>query len=344
MTRCREYTVAFRTIRGIKVFFDLKVGVTRSEVPNFEAVAKRDPEALQQAESQINSQRQLIEKQARQLALSRERLDGKSKRITQLQEELAESRAGRPDCAIFDGVILPPRHLRPGRPGFQDDELYLASARKDADKLIKYLGLGTESSLLDVGSGPGRLAIGILQQAEEIREYRGIDVDETSVRWGQHYITPAHPNFRFIHIDVENSRYNPSGSEADESFSFPFADGEFDIVTLYSVFTHMLADGVRAYLKEFRRMLRPGGRIYLTAFLEEGVPDVTENPQGYLGREWKGPLHCVRYNEKFFESLLDENGFRLDGFDLRDGRTEGDEWGHRGLLVSKKASGPIPVA
>jgi hypothetical protein len=31
--------------------------------------------------------------------------------------------------------------------------------------------------------------------------------------------------------------------------------------------------------------------------------------------EVEGPLHCVRYNRRYFESLLDENGFRLDAFD-----------------------------
>ncbi len=238
---------------------------------------------FQRAKDRVNGRGgrgRLLEEQARLLALSEKRLAEKDERIASLRKELARERkrAGWLDSAVFDGVIIPPKNLRPCGANFQDDEFYLASAKVEADKLIKYMGLGPESSLLDVGSGPGRLAIGILQRAGEIREYWGLDVDETSVRWGQHYITPAHPDFRFIHIDVENSRYNPSGSETYASFAFSFADGEFDIITLYSVFTHMLADGVRAYLEEFRRMLRPDGRIFLTAFLEEdaGVPDVTE--------------------------------------------------------------------
>lgn len=299
------------------------------------------------------SERQLTEKDERitflqrELALSKKQLSKKDERIASLRKELARERkrAGQLGNTVFDGVIIPPKNLRPCGANFQDDEFYLASARKEADKLIRYMGLGPESSLLDVGSGPGRLAIGILQRAGEVREYRGIDVDETSVRWGQSYITPAHPNFRFVHIDVENSRYNPAGSEADESFSFPFSEGEFDIIVLYSVFTHMLGAGVRAYLEEFRRILHPGGRIFLTTFLEEdaGIPDVTENPEGYLGREWKGPLHCVRYNRRFFERLLDENGFRLDGFDPDRERLKGPrrERGQRGLFISRKTASPI---
>lgn len=100
----------------------------------------------------------------------------------------------------------------------------------------------------------------------------------------------------------------------------------------------MLTDGVRAYLKEFHRILRPEGRIHLTAFVEEGVPDVEENPEGYLGREWEGDLYCVRYERKFFESLLDEAGFKLDRFAQSTGKEQGEqgEWGQRGIYISKK--------
>ena len=250
------------------------------------------------------------------------------------ERRLAQRRAHLLDRTVFDGVILPPKGLRTGGSNLRNDEVYLARAKEDADKLARHLGLTPESCLLDVGCGPGRLPIGILQSIGEIREYRGVDVDETSIRWAQHHITRGHPNFQFVHIDVENRRYNPAGSQADEDFTFPFADEEFDIITLYSVFTHMLAGGVRAYLKEFRRLLRPDGKIFLTVFLEEGVPDVTENPEGYLGRQWGGALHCVRYDRKFFERLLDENGFRLDGFDPTT-RVK------RGLFISKKTGSPV---
>jgi SAM-dependent methyltransferase len=324
--------------KGVKVFLSLKAGITRGAVPDgFEITAEQDQSlALQQAKDQIESQR-------RQLNRNKKLLSEKDRRIAQLEKRLAKE--GKPargranqqlDSVILDGVTIPPKNLRPCGAKFQNDEFYLASARKEADKLVKYLGLTPESSLLDVGSGPGRLAIGILERVGEIRKYRGVDVDENSIRWAQHYITPRAPKFQFLHIDVENTRYNPSGSHRDFEFTFPFADEEFDIVILYSVFTHMLTEGIRAYLEEFQRMLRPDGKIFLTAFIEEdeGIPDVTENPEGYLGREWKGPLHCVRYSRRFFETLLDENGFRLDGF-------EPERESQRGLFISKKTGSPI---
>jgi hypothetical protein len=75
----------------------------------------------------------------------------------------------------------------------------------------------------------------------------------------------------------------------------------------------MVTEGVRAYLNEFRRVLVPGGRAFLTAFVESGVPPMSINPPDYL-RAWSGPLHCVRYDREFFEVLVAEAGFRLEHF------------------------------
>lgn len=329
-----ENSLVVEVAKGIKAFLTLRAGVTRGEVPDFDSPAGQQPEALRQTREQLAAR-------TRQIDQMKERLANKDRRISQLEKRL--DRVERSKNVLHDGVLLPPKTLRPCGPNFQNDEFYLGSARKEADWLAGRFGLSRESSLLDVGSGPGRLAIGITQRVGEIEKYRGVDVSEESVRWGQKHITPEHPNFQFIHIDVENRRYNPGGSGKDSGFGFPFADEEFDLITLYSVFTHMLTDGVRSYLKDFRRILKPEGRIYLTAFLEDDVPDVEENPQGYLGREWKGDLHCVRYNREFFEKLLDENGFRMDELDSGKGKEQGEvglvkERGQSGVHLSKKSS------
>lgn len=344
-----ENQIVLELARGVKAFFGLRVGLARGEVPGTETQRGQDPK-LRQAWNRVESQKQLIEKQRRQLRRARERLAEKNQRIAGLRERLpGEEKKSAPrgsvrwlDSVSYDGVLLPPKNLRPCGTNFRDDRYYLESAKTEADRLVEHVGLSQDSSLLDVGCGPGRLAIGIIQRVGEIEKYRGVDVSEEFVRWGQRHITAEHPNFQFVHIDVENRRYNPRGKGRDREFVFPFKDEEFDILTLYSVFTHMLTDGVRSYLKDFRRILKPEGRIFLTAFVEDGVPDVEENPEGYLGREWKGDLHCIRYNREFFEKLLEENGFRLDRLDSGRGKKEDHslvkERGQSGLYISKKGS------
>lgn len=309
-----ENSVVVELPRKVKVFLSLKAGVTRGDTP-----VHRQIEGKKSAEpkEKPTEQREAAENHLKH---------GPAQR----------SGAPAPGNVIHDGVVLPPKNMRPCGPKYKDDEFYLNSARKRAKILVNRVGLTTESSILDVGSGPGRVAIGILDQVGEIKRYCGVDVVERSTQWGWKNITSRHPNFQFFHIDVENRRYNPGVEQSDSDFVFPFGDEEFDVVTLYSVFTHMLTDGVRAYLKEFHRILRPEGRIHLTAFVEENVPDVEENPEGYLGREWEGDLYCVRYERNFFESLLDETGFKIDRFAQGRAKEEG-EWGQRGVFVSKKS-------
>lgn len=327
-----ENNLVVEVARGIKAFVALKAGVTRGPVPGLDSAVKQQPNgANPQMRQQVKNQRQQLERTKRDLSRTQQE-------SSRLKNKLARRETAHELGSVsYEGLTLPPRNLRPCGKNFQDDSIYLSSARKEADRLVADLGLTKETSLLDVGSGPGRLAIGIRDRVGDVQRYCGVDVNEDSARWGWQYITAKHPNFLFLHIDVENTRYNPDGAASDSDFSFPFGDGEFDLITLYSVFTHMLTDGVRTYLKEFDRILRPEGRIFLTAFLEDAVPDVEENPEGYLGREWKGALHCVRYDRKFFQGLLDGAGLQLDDFDARtwsDDPSKGH--GQRGLYISRK--------
>lgn len=214
----------------------------------------------------------------------------------------------------YNGVVLPAPHLRFGGPEFRDDEYFLRSAREEADRLMKRLGMTKESRLLDVGCGVGRLPIGILSSLEEVPLYWGLDVSERSVRWCQRHIESHHANFRFLHLDVQNARYRPAGHPIDQDFRLPGSAGSFDIVYLYSVFSHMLTADVKAYLSEFSRLVVAGGRVFLTAFVEQGVPQVLVNPTDYR-MAWHGSLHCVRYDREFFEGLIADAGFRADDFE-----------------------------
>jgi len=49
-------------------------------------------------------------------------------------------------------------------------------------------------------------------------------------------------------IDVENTRYNPEGEKFSEKFKLPFDDHSFDIIYLYSVFSHMTDQDIIIYL------------------------------------------------------------------------------------------------
>lgn len=209
----------------------------------------------------------------------------------------------RSDHVIHDGSVLPARWMRTGGRHFQDDRRFLASGEAEADRLQRFLDCSRASRILDIGCGVGRLPIGIIRRLGDVRRYEGVDATQRSVRWCTRYLTPSHPRFRFTHLNVCNARYNPAGDVLNDDFRFPFDDASFDIVYLYSVFSHMKWEETERYVGEFRRLLAPNGKVFLTAFVEENVPPVTVNPEEGAMR-WRGPLHCVRYERTHFEDML----------------------------------------
>ena len=215
------------------------------------------------------------------------------------------------DYVRYEGLILPPKLYRFCGAKARDNRSFLHSAKGEAQQLERHCSLSTNSKILDVGCGPGRLAIGILQTLGGVEQYWGIDVDEVSIDWCQRYITSNNSAFRFAHLDFENERYNPQGKIVDDNFSFPVGDQKFDIIYLYSVFSHMLEDGTRIYLNKLCDLLSSGGNLFCTAFVEDDVDSVSVNPENYA-KNWKGPLHCVRYNKGYFLSILEGAGFKVE--------------------------------
>jgi predicted SAM-dependent methyltransferase len=114
----------------------------------------------------------------------------------------------------------------------------------------------------------------------------------------------------FIHLPAYNARYNDRVEGLKE---IPFGSESFGLIFLNSVFSHMLSRDVIFYLNEFYKCLRTDGYIYITAFVEENVPDEVENPENYLA-ESKGALHRVRFNKEYFFKIIKDTGFEVCKF------------------------------
>ena len=95
--------------------------------------------------------------------------------------------------------------------------------------------------VLDVGSGPGYLAAEMAAQGAEV-----VGVDPSAAM--RELAAELHPEIQF---------------QAGEAASLPFPDASFDLVCSTQVLEYV-AD-IPAALKEFRRVLRPGG---MTALLD----------------------------------------------------------------------------
>jgi cyclopropane fatty-acyl-phospholipid synthase-like methyltransferase len=211
-----------------------------------------------------------------------------------------------PDLAA---VPLPPYRLRMGGAHFKRDADFVEAGIRDVKLLRQRAGLGRRKRLLDWGCGAGRLAIGVKHLLGNVADYHGVDIQPELLNWAKDHLTDEHT--RFTLVDQHNARYNPDGQA---TYDIPAEPGSVDVLYSYSVFSHMLADDVAGYARTIARILAPEGRALMTAFVEEDVPDCVENPTDYLKLEWKGALHCVRFERRYFERLVGDAGLVVEEF------------------------------
>ena len=183
-----------------------------------------------------------------------------------------------------------------------------------AKQLVQRAKLSADARVLDVGSGMGRVALALARRHPQLR-YEGFDIVRYGIDWSRKALA-GHPSFRFTHVDVRNGLYNPRGTIVGAEFRFPYDDASFDLVFATSVFTHLLDDAAEHYLAEAARVTRPGGRIYLTAFLHdpplpEGARFTFAHPVGEAFCETTtDPESAVAYPAAFWQERCDRLGLR----------------------------------
>lgn len=192
-----------------------------------------------------------------------------------------------------------------------DNEEYIRATIQQIDEIQKFCSLTPTTHILDFGCGQGRFANGLLAKNQKIGSYCGIDTQVESIKWCKRYIEKYHPNFTFLHLPAYNPRYN---SSVKTRLELPLDSNFYNLAVLNSVFSHMLADDVQFYLSQlFKVLMDAEGWLYLTAFIEENVPQVEENPENYIQKS-VSRLHRVRYEKSFFFELVNLAGFNIISF------------------------------
>lgn len=118
--------------------------------------------------------------------------------------------------------------------------------------LLKSLGLRPEQTVVDVGCGSGRLAVQLKDYLSG--RYVGLDV-----------VPELHAYARRRCARQDWSFQTATGTV------IPEPDRSADFVVFFSVFTHLTHEQTYRYLREAKRVLRPGGTIVFS-FLEFALP------------------------------------------------------------------------
>ncbi|MEO0976121.1 MAG: class I SAM-dependent methyltransferase [Pseudomonadota bacterium] len=212
----------------------------------------------------------------------------------------------------------------PQEENFVGDGDYLAIGTEFLGHFIELGGLHEHERVLDIGCGIGRMAVPLTQYLDpEKGMYTGLDPAPAGIQWSAQHIGAVYPNFRFMHLDIANDLYNPKGRIRGRELLLPFENNAFDFAIMTSVVTHLPADEIEPYFREISRLLEPGGRLFLSAFVMEpesqrGAAELTPRIRFHRtaeGPSWhadaKAPLAAVAFDDGFLDTTLHAAGFDI---------------------------------
>ncbi len=155
---------------------------------------------------------------------------------------------GGPYAIDEDHLPIPPQDLWLNYG--QTAEEYLDMGRRHVGNMQRIVteageSLARSGRILDFGCSAGRMVRKLVKLAHTC-EIWGCDISATHILWCQQHLSPP---FRF----VTNTTFP----------HLPFEDCHFGFIYAGSVFTN-LAELADAWLLELRRILRPGGLLYVT--------------------------------------------------------------------------------
>lgn len=217
---------------------------------------------------------------------------------------------------------LPPFTLREfvgGAQGFENVGPWFLREFSRLD-LIKQGG-----HIFDIGCGCGRLAYTFAKESKKSGKnikYTGMDVDKKSIEWCSRNISKMNPGFSFYHVDLKSVTYNPNGEHDPKTYRFPHADSSFDLIILTSVFSHLLEEEVKQYLRELQRVLTPSGTVYASFFTYQNKQDAVEGVSRrhqrfpyfhdhYALESERRPENAVAYQDAYLRSLFEASGLTL---------------------------------
>lgn len=200
--------------------------------------------------------------------------------------------------------------------------------KEEGHRTLEFLklwaGMRPSHQVLEVGCGIGRKAVPLIGylNPDSGGSYDGFDIVKKGIKWCQKNISRTHPHFTFIHADIANDLYNKQGHISGTEFMFPYSDGSFDLVFLTSVFTHMPDTEVAHYMAEISRVLRPGGKLFITWFIwnneterlhKEGLTDkqFPWDKSHYRLMDKNIESANVAYNEEWILHLYHKFGFSI---------------------------------
>jgi SAM-dependent methyltransferase len=234
-------------------------------------------------------------------------------------------------AATVRDLPLPPHHLLVGN---MDNERYLAWGEEHYSNMARILAasgqpIASGQRVLDFGCGSGRMIRWLFPMAHA-SEVWGVDLSTEHVFWCQQNLQPP---FRFAVTTIVPH--------------LPFEGGYFDLVYAGSVFTH-IDDLTTSWLLELRRILKPGGRLYVTIHDGESIKALQTDLRGQPNFPYATSPEFEAYAQQDYacftlgrsegSQVFYDRGYfcEMAGSMFRVLATEGHAYGHQTAVLLQK--------
>lgn len=195
------------------------------------------------------------------------------------------------------------------RSAYDDEQEWVNSARFAADLLARTVGSDRLEGidLLDVGCGIKLTKI-LIDQEWPIASYAGVDVSDEVIRWLRGRVSD--PRFSFHHLAARNELYNPQGAPLAEVEALPIGDRTFDLISLFSVFTHLDPLDYVAMLKLLRPHIRPDGVLLFSLFVKDPNNRIAAMLREALGSD--DPVVAQHAHDSIARKMVDDDALFVD--------------------------------
>ena len=195
-------------------------------------------------------------------------------------------------------LSVPPKFRRGGLQGNEQESV--ASGVGLIELMCKNLNredLG-DAAVLDIGCGV-KIVQAILDRGLPVGNYVGMDLDPGMIDFLQANVSD--PRFAFHRLNTHNEMYNPEGEPLSEESTLPVEEESFDIICLFSVFTHLAPHDYELMLKVLRPYIKPEGRIIFSLFVHETTP----GGHGFIDAFVQGLMNRIEDNDEEAVKLIE---------------------------------------
>jgi SAM-dependent methyltransferase len=157
-------------------------------------------------------------------------------------------------------------------------------------------------ALLDFGCGV-RFTQAIVNRGLRIGRYVGVDVCTEMISWLQKHVRDR--RFAYHAVSFRNAAYAPGAPPITEASELPLGDERFDVACLFSVITHQDPADAEGIFRLLWRYVKPAGRLYFTAFLDDAIAQFEDRSEGGRG------LQC-HFNPGYLRELAGRGGWVVE--------------------------------